>query len=183
MQVKAWILRNKTLLSVVGVLVLWAAIFYFLPPDALVERVGIGNAYVISFLVTLLAGFSALTGTAAYATVIEFSRGGVDPLPLGIVSGIGLFLSDSIFYLLVMRGREALSTRLGTWFWRFHQFMERLPDALIYIATYLFCAIGPIPDDVIIGVLIIGGYEYKKVWPAFLAGDITFMLFLCYLFH
>lgn len=180
---KSWLSHYKNLIIVLLILVSWSAVFVFIPPESLVERVGVGNSYFISFFISLLAGFSVFTGTAAYATVIEFARGGADPLYLGLISGVGLFLSDSIFYLLVMRGRNALSTRFGHWLSRIHRFMEGMPNPVVYLGVYLFCAFGPIPNDVMMTFLIIGGYEYKKVWPAFLAGDITFMLFLSYLFQ
>lgn len=180
---KAWLVHYRTVILVLLILIGWSAFFIIVSPESLIERVGVGNSYLISFLISLLAGFSMFTGTAAYATVIEFARGGANPLYLGITSGIGLFLSDSIFYLLVMRGRNALTTRFGRWLSRFHHFMQRLPSMIVYLGVYLFCAFGPIPNDVMMSVLIIGGYEYKKVWPAFLVGDITFMLFLSYLFQ
>ena len=173
----------RTLFLIVLALVCWSALFYFIPATTLVESVGIGNAYLISFLISLLAGFSVFTGTAAYAAVIEFARGGANPLYLGVIAGIGLFLSDSIFYLLVMRGREALSTRFGVFLTRFQRLVDYLPNPIVYIGVYLFCAFGPIPNDLMMTVMIISGYKYKKIWPALLAGDITFMLFLSYLFH
>lgn len=180
---KAWLKRYRTLISVVLALLIWSAVFAFVPPNTLIARVGIRNSYALAFLVSLVAGFSTFTGTAAYATVIEFSRGGANPALLGTAAGIGLFLSDSAFYLLVMQGRQALSSRLGKWFARFHRTLERLPSTWVYVGVYLFCAFGPIPNDFIIAVLIIGGYQYRKMWPALLAGDVTFMLFLAYVFH
>lgn len=183
MSVRAWFAQYRTALLVLLALVGWSALFVFVSPEALIERVGVANAYLISFLISLVAGFSIFTGTAAYATVIEFARAGVNPLYLGVIAGVGLFLSDSIFYLLVMRGRTALTTRFGRFLSRFHRFMNQLPRAVLYLGVYLFCAFGPIPNDIMMSFLIIGGYEYKKVWPVFLAGDITFMLFLSYLFQ
>lgn len=180
---KTWLTQYRTLIFVVVALIGWSVVFIVVSPESLVTSVGIGNSYLVSFLISLLAGFSIFTGTAAYATVIEFARGGSNPLYLGVISGIGLFLSDSIFYLLVMRGRQTLTTRFGQWLSRFHGLMERLPSPIVYLGVYLFCAFGPIPNDVMMAVLIIGGYEFKKVWPALLAGDITFMLFLSFLFQ
>lgn len=180
---KAWFIQYRTALLVLLTLIGWSAIFVVVSPEALIEQVGVANAYLISFLISLVAGFSIFTGTAAYATVIEFARAGVNPLYLGVISGVGLFLSDSIFYLLVMRGRDALTTRFGHVLSRLHSFMERMPRAVVYLGVYLFCAFGPIPNDVMMSFLIIGGYKYKRVWLVFLAGDVTFMLFLSYLFQ
>lgn len=180
---KAWFSKYRTVILVALALICWSAIFYVVSPESLVESVGVGNSYLISFFISLFAGFSVFTGTAAYAAVIEFARGGANPLYLGLVAGFGLFLSDSAFYLLVMRGRDALSTQFGKWLERFQQFTDRLPAIAVYIGVYLFCAFGPIPNDVMMAVMIIGGYKYRKLWPALLAGDLTFMLFLGYLFQ
>lgn len=173
----------RSLLIALAILIAWAAVLYYVPAGAIIAVIGVSNAYAVSFLVSLLAGFSAFTGTAAYATVIEFSRGGADPLYLGVLSGIGLFLSDTLFYLLLMQGRESLETRWPKALDRLHDFVERIPPVTVYIGIYLFCAFGPIPNDLILAALMLGGYEYRKFWPMLLAGDITFMLFLSYLFQ
>lgn len=178
-----WLRRYKTLILILLVLAAWSALFYLVSPEALVTSVGIGNAYAVAFAVSLFAGFSTFTGTAAYATVIEFSRGGVNPLYLGLASGFGLFLSDSAFYLLAMRGRESIENRFRARFQQVQGIVARIPREVIYIGIYLFCAFGPIPNDIILGLLIVGGYRYRRFWPFLLAGDVTFMLFLSYLFQ
>lgn len=177
-----WRSRDRTIVVVLLALFAWSAVFYFVPAESVVEGVGIQNTYLIGFLIALVAGFSTLTGTAAYAAVIEFARGGANPLLLGLFSGIGLFISDSVFYLLVMRGREALEVRLGPWLGRFQHLLERVPRALVYIFVYIFCAVGPIPNDITNTVMIIGGYKYRNLWIPLLLGDLTFMLLLTHLF-
>jgi hypothetical protein len=147
----------------------WSALFYLIPATTIVESVGIQNSYIVAFGISLVAGFSVFTGT--------------NPLYLGLISGIGLFLSDSIFYILVMRGRKFMQTRFKDRLEKFHRIFERVPDMLVYVAIFLFCAFGPIPNDVILAGLMVTGYEYKKFWPALLLGDVTFMLFLSYLFQ
>jgi len=181
--VKAWLLQYRTLILIALTLACWSAFLYFVPTDRLVQGIGIENAYILGFGISLIAGFSSLTGTAAYAAVIAFSHGGADPLYLGITSGIGLFLSDTAFYALIARGKESVVTRFPAFFGRLNAFIERVPDAVVYIGTYLFCAFGPIPNDVILAALVLTGYTYRRFWPALLLGDITFMLFLSYIFQ
>jgi hypothetical protein len=181
--VRRWLSQYKTVIFVVLALGGWSALFYLIPATTIGESVGIQNSYIVAFGISLVAGFSVFTGTAAYAAVIEFSRGGANPLYLGLISGIGLFLSDSIFYILVMRGRKFMQTRFKDRLEKFHRIFERVPDMLVYVAIFLFCAFGPIPNDVILAGLMVTGYEYKKFWPALLLGDVTFMLFLSYLFQ
>jgi hypothetical protein len=164
------------------IFVLWVGTLLAIPASTIINYVGISNAYAVAFLISLIAGFSAFTGGAAYATVIEFARGGTNPLYLGIASGIGIFLSDSFFYLVLRSGRDSLESRWPRLLARVHAWVERQPRIWIYTCIYLFSAFGPIPNDVILAALIIGGYEYRKFWPLLLAGDISFMLFLCYVF-
>lgn len=154
----------------------------YLPAGYLVEKVGIENAYVVAFLVSLVAGFSSFTGTAAYATVIEFSRSGINPLYLGLTAGLGLFFSDSLFYFLVMKGRDSVEHHLEGVFSRIQRIMKRVPDALVYLGTFIFCAVGPIPNDLILVSLVAARYRYRQFWPVILLGDIAFMLFLSYIF-
>lgn len=180
---RQWIAQYKTVILVVLALGCWSALFYLIPADSIVESVGVSNSYIVSFGVSLLAGFSVFTGTAAYAAVIEFSRGGANPLYLGLISGVGLFLSDSIFYLLVMRGRRSIQTKFSTRLEKLNRVLLRVPDPVVYLGIFIFCAFGPIPNDIILAALVVTGYEYRKFWPILLAADITFMLFLSYLFQ
>jgi hypothetical protein len=169
---------------VIIALAAWCLALYVVPPGSLVSYVGFEHVYLVSFLVTLIAGFSSFTGGAAYATVIEFSRGGgAHPLYLGLASGIGLFISDSLFYLLILRGRESVGSGLRKLLGRLERFFRRIPDPYVYFFTFLFCALGPIPNDIVLLALVVAGYRYRAFWPALLFGDITFMLFLSYLFQ
>lgn len=179
----ARIQQYRTILLIIAALALWSVLLYVIPPSTFTDVIGLENSYSVSFLVAVLAGFSSFTGAASYATVIEFSRAGADPLFLGLASGIGLFISDSVFYLLMMRGRDSLQTAWGHWLDRINHFFKRIPSPFVYLFSYLFCALGPIPNDVTIAALVVAGYTYRSFWPVILAGDVTFMLFLSYLFH
>jgi hypothetical protein len=175
--------RYRTIIAIILGIALWSAVIYLVSLEGLVLRVGVENTYLISFLLAGLAGFSSLTGGIAYAAVIEFARAGADPLYLGLAGGAGLFISDSAFYVLLMEGRQSVEKGLERVLARLQAFVTRIPDPAVYFLTYLFCALGPVPNDLIIAALVVAGYPYRRFWPVLLAGDITFMLFLSYLFH
>ncbi|MES2225262.1 MAG: hypothetical protein V4480_00445 [Patescibacteria group bacterium] len=164
-------------------IIAWALVLILIPPSTIVAAVGPGNTYLVGFIVALVAGFSAITGTTAYATIIEFARGGADPLLLGAISGIGLFISDAAFYALALRGRRVVSRKWKKPFAVVRRIMDRIPDAAVYVGVFAFAAFGPIPNDVLLVALIVGDYEFKRFWPFLLAGDLTFMLFLSYIFQ
>lgn len=180
---KEYLYRYRTIALVIATLLAWCLLLSIIPPGSLITYVGLDHAYLVSFLVTLIAGFSSFTGGAAYATVIEFSRGGAHPLYLGLASGAGLFISDSLFYLLVLRGRQSVENVFRRLLRRLERFFRRIPDPYVYFCTFLFCALGPIPNDIVLLALVVAGYRYRAFWPALLAGDLTFMLFLSYLFQ
>lgn len=178
------ILRTyKGLILAVLLLIAWSIALWLIPANALVEWVGVENTYLFAFLISAIAGFSTFTGTAAYAAVIEFSQGGAHPLYLGLSAGVGLFLSDSAFYFLAMKGRDAVRSRIDRLTMHTERLIRRVPDYAVYIATFVFCAFGPIPNDLVIAVLIVAGYRYRSFWPALLAGDVVFMLSLSHLFQ
>jgi hypothetical protein len=181
--VKSLIIRYWKLWAIIATIIFWGIVVYLVPAQALVESIGVENAYVISFFIAAIAGFSTFSGGVAYAAVIEFAQGGANPLLLGIASGTGLFISDSIFYALLMRGRKPIERKLGKLFTTTHRIVSRVPAPIVYILIFLFCAFGPIPNDLILGALVVAGYEYRKFWPALLAGDIAMMLMLSHLFQ
>jgi hypothetical protein len=175
--------RYRTLALVLLAVIGWAVLFRYVPADAIADYIGRQHVYAAAFLLALVAGFSSLTGSAAYAAIIGFARAGADPLLLGISGGIGLFLSDSAFYFLIMRGRIALEGHFTRLLARTQSFIERVPAPVVYAFIYLFAAFGPIPNDVMLAALVLAGYAYRRFWPALLMGDITFALFLSYLFR
>jgi len=181
--VTSWLRQYRTLIGIALLIAFWCAVLYLMPVEDLVQELGVQNAYIIGFTAALIAGFSSLTGTAAYAAVIAFSRAGADPLYLGVASGIGLFISDTAFFFLMLRGRESVEDRFRSFLKKVHALIERVPPVVVYVGTYLFCAFGPIPNDVILAALVIAGYRYRRFWLALLLGDVTFMLFLSYLFQ
>ncbi len=180
---RRWLSRYRTLVVIALVLAAWTAFFSFVPADAIVERVGIENAYLLAFGVALLAGFSSLTGAAAYATVIQLSLGGADPLWLGLSSGIGIFLSDTAFFFLLAHGRSSVAPRFRGLFDRVRRFFDRVPDVFVYLAVFVLSAFTPMPNDLTLAALAVAGYRYRSFWPALFAGDIALSLILSYMFH
>ncbi len=180
---KARLLHYRTIIFIGAVIALWSAFFYFIPADAVIAKVGVENTYLVAFGVALLAGFSSLSGAAAYATLIQFSLAGANPLYLGLSSGVGIFLSDSAFYFLLMRGRSSISPHFPELFERIRRFFIRIPDLLVYVSVFVFSAFTPIPNDLVLAALAFAGYRYRNFWPALLLGDITLTLLLSYMFR
>lgn len=180
---RIWLARYRTIIFILLVLAVWTAFFYFVPADALIAHIGVENIYLVAFVVSLLAGFSSLTGAAAYATVIQLSLAGADPLYLGLSSGLGIFLSDSAFFFLVMHGRSSITPYFQKLFDRIRRFFIRVPDFFVYIGAFIFSAFTPVPNDLVLTALAVAGYRYRNFWPALLLGDVALTILLSYMFH
>lgn len=173
-------------LGAVVILILagWAIFFHFFPVVELVERIGIQNTYLAAFLLAAVGGFSSLTGTSLYAALIALSAGGVNPIALGIIGGLGLFLSDTIFYFIVTKIR-ALMVRVTNKYDRVFRKMWRwfyvMPPWIIYIGVYLYAAFAPLPNDILLAILALSSYSYRQFAWFLLAGDLTMALVLTHI--
>lgn len=168
--------------TVILILVGWAVFFHFVPPELLVEKIGIRNTYLAAFILAIVGGFSSVTGTSLYATLAAFAYSGeVNSLVLGVVSGLGLFLSDSLFYLVAEYGRGIIVKVASRWdvlFNRIRRWVRIAPNWLVYVGIFLYSAFSPIPNDVLLAVLVLSGYSYRQFALYLFLGDLTFALLL-----
>jgi hypothetical protein len=159
----------------------WALFFHYFPIERLIEAIGIRNIYLAAFLLSVIGGFSFVTGTSLYAALIALSHGGVNPYILGTIAGIGIFLSDSLFYLLMLKARSYLvgvterSSRITNEIWKW---IYRMPSWVVFFGIYLYAAFMPIPNDILLAVLALSGYRYSEFLPFLLLGDLTMALLL-----
>ena len=94
---------NKNILiisSIILIIIIWSILLYYIKPSEIVEAIGINNGYLITFLVALFAGASAITSTTYYATIITFSLGDLNPILLALMVGPALVIGDSIFFFI-----------------------------------------------------------------------------------
>lgn len=166
---------------VILILIAWAIFFHFVPPEELVRKIGVQNTYLIAFLLAVIGGFSSITGTSLYATLIALSQGGVNPTILGMVGGLGLFLSDSLFYFVLDYSRKMITKVADKWetiFNKIRSLVRRAPDWLVYVGVFLYSAFAPLPNDILLAVLTVSRYSYRQFAPYLFAGDIVMALLL-----
>lgn len=166
------------LLGTIALLVAIGIALYLVPPAELVALIGVENAYLVTFLVTLLAGVSSFTATAAVATVAALAQGGGNPVILGLLGGFGLFLSDSIFYFLIWKGSESVREKGGEFFKKFEHFFSSVPTWLGLIIVYLYTGFSPFPNDLLLIALLLGGYRYRTFAIPLFLGAVTLMLII-----
>jgi hypothetical protein len=159
----------------------WALFFHYFPIERLIDLIGIRNLYLAAFVLSVVGGFSFVTGTSLYAALIALSHGGVNPYILGTIAGVGIFLSDSLFYLVMLKARSYLlhvtegSSHITNRLWKW---IYSVPPWMVYFGIYLYAAFMPIPNDLLLAVLALSGYRYREFLPFLLLGDLTMTLLL-----
>lgn len=177
---------TQSIYAALGIILLviagWFLFFHFFPPETIIEKIGINNVYLAAFLMASIGGFSSITGTSVYVALAGFAHSGsVNTLMLGIISGLGIFLSDSLFYFVVDYGRDMITKVESRWeklFERVRRWMRVAPDWLVYMGVFACSAFAPIPNDILLAALVMSRYEYKRFVPYLFAGDLTAMILL-----
>jgi hypothetical protein len=167
--------------GVVLVFVGWALFFRYYPVEELVSDIGIQNTYFAAFMLALIGGFSSLTGTSLYAALIALANGGVNPIILGIIGGLGLFASDTVFYFLITKMRRLLAKITEKWerlFRNIWKLIYRLPPWVVFLGVLLYASFAPLPNDVLLVVLALSSYPYRQFAVFLFAGDIIMALML-----
>lgn len=166
---------------IIVILAVWALFFHYYPVEEIISRIGVQNTYLAAFLLSVIGGFSSLTGTSLYAALIVLSKGGMNPFVLGIIAGLGLFLSDSIFYFIATHMRTLVSgitTRWERLFRNIWKWVHSTPDWIVYTAVFIYAAFAPLPNDVILVALALSNYSYRKFAVFLFLGDLTISILL-----
>jgi hypothetical protein len=176
--------KKKVFVSIAIVLSLlaaWALFFHYYPVEKLVDDIGIRNTYLAAFTFAVIGGFSFVTGTSLYAALIALARGGVNPYVLGIIAGLGIFISDSLFYFVATKMRSVITNITFKWervFRRIWKVVYKMPPWVVYMAIFLYSAFAPIPNDILLAVLALSGYNYREFAVFLFLGDMVMALLL-----
>lgn len=164
-------------------MIAWAVFFRYYPVEKFVASIGIENTYLVTFILTVVGGFSSVMGTSLYAALIVLAKGSINPIMLGLVGGFGLFVGDSLFFFILSKLRRVLVRVTVKWervcrkVWTL---LYRTPSWIVYMVVFLWVAFAPLPNDLLLAVLALSGYPYKKFAVFLLLGDLTFIVMLTY---
>jgi hypothetical protein len=155
-------------------------LFSFYGPDEIVRAIGITNTYFIAFGAAAIGGLSTLTGVVVFTLIVSFAAGGSTPWLLGIFGGLGIFVSDSVFFWLAKVGRESIPEQWEKKLSRLQRWMGDRPQWLVVIAVYLYLGFAPLPNDLLMIALVLGGYRYRTIFPVIFAGSLTIAMVTAY---
>lgn len=159
----------------------FSLIIYNYSPDEIVEFLGMENGYLIVLVLGFLGGISIMFPVPYYLFVITFGAGGLNPIILGIFSGLGVICGETTSYLLAYHGRVVLSEKYQKLFDRtFHVLNKKNNYFIIAPLLFLYGTFIPIPNDFI--TLSFGAirYNYWKLIIPFGLGNMLFNIILAY---
>ena len=104
--------RSLIFLGVLLFVLAWILIINFISPDAIVAKIGARNGYIILFLISAIGGVSSATASSYYLAVSVLAAGGLNPILLGIIGGVGVTIGDSLFFLLGRKGQQFSTKKL-----------------------------------------------------------------------
>ena len=176
--------RKKNIISIIFILlfiVAWTVLLFFVSPQEIVNFLGVRNGYIFLFLLSIVGGVSTISSTSFYLTLVTLAIGGLDPFILGILVGIGVTAGDTLYYYLGRKGSEISGGSFGIKRKRFAEWVKHKPSWLVLVFTFLYCALAPLPTDLIAVMLGLCGYPYRKIILPIFLGNIVYAILIAYL--
>ena len=161
------------LAAIALVIIALNALFTVIDPNRIVEYIGVRNAYAIVFIVGAIGGLSSFTGGAYFTTLATFGAGVSSPLLLGLVGGLGIFISDTIFFYLAHYGRKSIPEKWSRTIETWSKKARTSPMWLVLLSVYIYIGFTPLPNDLLMLLLVVAGFTYRQLWPVFLLGSVT----------
>ena len=153
---------------------------YFFNPQEIVEKIGVRNGYILTFIVSFFGGFSAGGSITFITLLLTLVAGGMNPIYLGLTAGVSLAIGDMIMFYAGSKGRELVMgkwdrkiNRVAKWIKR----RKRLEKMIPFLA-YFYIGFMPLPNDILILFLAAIEYPAKKMNGIIILGDITFALMI-----
>jgi len=175
----SWIKRHYKLSGVIATLVVLNAVLFFIGPEQIVESIGVKNTYLIVLVIAVVGGMSSFTGAAYVSAVIAFTAGGANPWLIGVCGGVGVFISDSIFYLLAEYGRRVVPIDWKPTLNRVAGKMQVFSTKTVLILSYIYHSL-PLPSDLMMLVLVLGGYGFRIIAPVLFLAALTYSILLAH---
>ena len=130
--------------------------------------------YLGAFLASVLGNATILL-PAPYSLFVFMLGTCLDPLLLGLVSGLGAAIGELTGYALGVAARKALNEEKLA---KLEEAKKLLEKPAFFVV--LFLAATPLPDDVVSVPLGLMSYPLWKAFPAFLIGKTILCLILAY---
>jgi len=170
----------RVILLVAAVIALINVIFIWISPQELVENLGVENSYLVAFLVASFGGLSSVTSPILYTLIATFAAGGATPWLLGVSGGIGIAIGDAFIFILARLGYKTTKKMHKHEAEKYFHLQEKIPFWVQLVLLYLILGFTPIPNDIIMILLVLVGYKLRALIPLLLISGITIATITAY---
>lgn len=171
--------KRITLILLTIFFISWILLLIFVGPKEIVDFLGVENSYTILFLIAAIGGLSTFTGGVYYTSLITFAAADLNPYVLSLVGGIGLTISDGIFYYFGKMGREILPENIKKNTDKLYTWLKSKPEwTLLPIFVYTYTGFTPFPSDILLISLALVKYRFQKIIVPLFLGNMTSTLLI-----
>ncbi|MBP9669516.1 MAG: VTT domain-containing protein [Candidatus Pacebacteria bacterium] len=142
-------------------------------PEALVEWVGLENAYVLMFVTALLGGLTTFNTVPYLSMLLLLASGGLNPFLLGLASACGVMGGDTLSYMVGYQGARVIPSALRSVFERIYTVAEKHPQRFPLVC-FLYGALCPLSNDFITIPAGMARITYVRVMVPLALGNLVF---------
>ncbi len=162
--------------------IVFTAIWLFASPEEILNIIGINNGYIVAFIVSFFAGFSAFTAVSFYSLLIAFITGGLNPWLLALITGTSLALGDMFLFYFGRKGRDMISGKVDRAISNMaHYFSHHKLEKFIPLFSYIYISFIPLPNDWLLLFLASIRFPQRRMNVIIILGDYTHVTVLTFL--
>lgn len=168
--------RILTVLILVGVSLSIVAI----PTETLMSFIGTENAFVFMFFIAFIGSITTFASIPYPLIMLGMVAGGVEPLPLALVTALAVSTADSCTFVAARKGRALLSPKLQQSFEVVARWIERHPRMLTP-GLVAYGTVAPLSNDFAVISLSLMRYSYMRVVVPLMFGNVAYNVGIAYL--
>lgn len=165
--------KNAVIIVTLAIFACLVIGLFFVSPEDVVDTLGVENTYLIAFLLAAVGGISTVTGASVFLTLATFASGGANAWLLGLVAGLGIFISDSVFYILARKGSDFFEGKVGRLRHHLERFVQKATPWNIRIGVFVYVGIMPLPNDILMLALALARVPYSLIALPIFIGSIS----------
>ena len=154
--------------------------FYYSSPEMLITYIGVENAYILMFVLALLGGLTTFSGIPYHVVLIMLASGGLSPLLLGVLTGVGVMAGDATSYFVGYSGRDIVPPAIQKILQKFCSFCLARPK-ILPVAFFLYGSFVPFSNDFIVISMGLARYPFWMVMVPLGLGNLVFNISLAYI--
>jgi len=182
-----WFSRKKKIALVdtiiILIIIMWILFLSSHSPESIINSIGVTNGYLFAFLFSILGGMTTFTFISVYPAVITLAIGGLHPLIIGFISGVGLTIANASFFYFGLKGRNIAQTssKFSKYSESILNWLNKRPEWFMPIFIWFYVGLTPLPNNFLTASGGLLDYSFKKIIIPLFIGNITLMILMGYL--